>query len=152
MSLQDLTLNTAGASSKATTANPKDLLGMKKPMLSIISPIAEAHESFAMMDGHYKYGPYNWRDKNVKARIYVDAALRHIKAWEEGEEYAVDSGAHHLGHARACLGILLDAQETGCMIDDRPVNDKSRGVYQRLLDRLGAKITAKMPEWSKVAQ
>ena len=128
--------------------NPKDLLGMKKPMLSVVSAIATAHEAFAMMDGHYKYGPYNWRDKDVRARIYVDAAKRHLDAWLEGAECAGDSGAHHLGHARACIGILLDAQETGCLVDDRPVNDKSRGVYERVLEEISTKIVAKMPEWA----
>lgn len=141
-----------GPKSNATTANPKDLLGAKKPMLSAVSAIACAHEAFAMMDGHYKYGPYNWRDKAVRARIYIDACKRHLDAWLEGEEEAQDSGAHHLGHARACLGILLDAQENGALVDDRPVNQKSRGVYQRVLDRIGERIIAKSPEWMKKEQ
>lgn len=107
--------------SKAETANPKDLLGVKKVPLTIIPPIAMAIEAEAMLDGQYKYGPYNWRAKKVQARIYIDACMRHLHAWLEGQQNAEDSGCHHLGHARACLGILLDAENTGNLVDDRPV-------------------------------
>lgn len=96
-----------------------------------------------MLDGEIKYGHRNWRDKKVVARIYIDAATRHLQAWAEGEEIAPDSGVHHLGHARACLGILLDAQETGNLIDDR-----ASGVYPTVAERLGgwvAQRTAPAP-------
>jgi hypothetical protein len=128
--------------SKALGANPKDLLGVKKPSLSKVPAIAILHESLAMMDGGGKYGPYNWRDNAVIASIYVDACKRHLDEWFEGIEEASDSGCHHLGHARACLGILLDAQETGNLIDDRPANDRSRGVYGRVLAKIMSKIPA----------
>lgn len=107
--------------SKATTINPKDLLGSKKISISKLPPVSIFHAAMAMMNGAEKYGPYNWRAKNVQAEIYVDAALRHIFEWFEGEEIAEDSGVHHLGHAIACCAILLDAQENGNLIDDRPI-------------------------------
>lgn len=99
--------------------NPKDIAGSKKLGLGAVCPVAIAHESCAMLDGELKYGPRSWRKDKIIARRYIDAAMRHISAWLEGEEVAVDSGVHHLGHARACLGILLDAQATGNLIDDR---------------------------------
>ncbi|WP_154072251.1 dATP/dGTP diphosphohydrolase domain-containing protein [Bradyrhizobium erythrophlei] len=95
------------------------MVGLKKVDLSVVPGIALFHEAMAMMDGARKYGPFNWRDNAVMARIYVAAALRHIQYWAAGEEVAKDSGVHHLGHARACLGIILDAQATGNLIDDR---------------------------------
>ena len=102
--------------------NPKDLLGIKKPALQLIPPAAIVHESLAMMNGAYvkEYGPFNWRERRVLASIYVAALKRHVDAWWDGEECAADSGVHHLGHARACLGILLDALELGNLGDDRP--------------------------------
>lgn len=109
--------------SKATTANPKDSLGTKKVPMSKVCPIAIAHESLAMLDGEIKYGARNWREKDVIASIYVDAILRHVMAWFEGQETAEDSGIHHLGHARAGLGILLDAQAHGNLKDDRIKGD-----------------------------
>jgi len=128
--------------SKALGNNPKDLLGVKKPSISKIPPIALLHESLAMMDGGGKYGPFNWRANKVVASIYVDAMFRHLLAWYEGEETAEDSGCHHLGHLRACAAILLDAQETGNLIDDRPVNETSRGVFARVMAKIASKIPA----------
>jgi hypothetical protein len=129
--------------SKATTVNPKDLFGSKKVSITKLPAVAIFHGAHAMMDGARKYGPYNWREKSVVAHIYVDAAMRHLAAWFEGEEVAPDSGVHHLGHALACCAILLDAQENGNLIDDRPVDEQNRGVAVAVLDRLNAAIAAK---------
>jgi hypothetical protein len=127
------------AKSKATTVNPKDLMGAKKVPLGQVPPVAIAHESCAFLDGALKYGFRNWRGKKVSALIYIDAVRRHLSAWEEGEEIAPDSGVHHLGHARACLGILLDAQETGNLIDDRVP-----GAYGKVAERLKAWVTKRI--------
>lgn len=106
--------------------------------LSLVPPVAIAHEAFAMMDGAYfkKYEPFNYRDTEVTARDYVAAAKRHIDAWLEREECAPDSLAHHLGHARACLGIILDAQASGCLIDNRP----GRNALSKVVEDLNGKI------------
>jgi hypothetical protein len=128
--------------SKALGHNPKDILGAKKPSMTKVPAIAIAHETLAMMDGAGKYDPYNWRANRVVASIYIDACKRHLDLWYEGQEEAEDSGCHHLGHARACLGILLDAQETGNLVDDRPVVESSKGVLARLYKRLEGKIAA----------
>lgn len=117
--------------------NPKDALGFKKVNLFLLPPAATAHAVHAMMDGAKKYGPYNWRDKKVFASVYIAAALRHIACWQEREEKAKDSGVHHLGHAIACLAILLDAQETGNLKDDRAEG----GKLPEVLDRLNKEIS-----------
>jgi hypothetical protein len=62
-------------------------------------------------------------------------------AWFDGEEVASDSGVHHLGHAMACLAILLDAQETGNLVDDRPTSNQ--GAYNSLVNRLNAEIASR---------
>ncbi len=126
----------SGAISKAITSNPKDILGSAKVPLDEIPPVALLHEACAFLDGDIKYGYRNWREKDVRARIYVAAALRHLQAWAEGEEVAPDSGVHHLGHVRACMGILLDAQENGNLIDDRVP-----GVFSA--------VSARLSEWVK---
>jgi hypothetical protein len=105
---------------KTAEPNPKDLIGVTKtPNLSVIPSTALIHLGEAMRNGGEKYGPFNWREHPVRSSIYVDACLRHIMAWQDGEEEAEDSGCHHLAHAMACLGILLDAQEVGNLIDER---------------------------------
>jgi len=117
--------------------NPKDLIGVKKVSTFVFPSAALLHGSHAMMNGASKYGPYNWREKKVKASIYLDALERHITSWKEREEIAEDSGVHHLGHALACIAIIIDAMETGNLVDDRPVN--GQGTLD-LLDRLNEKI------------
>jgi hypothetical protein len=105
---------------KTSKPNPKDLIGEKKvPTLSVIPSAALVHFGLAMVNGSKKYGRMNWREHPVQASIYLDAAMRHLMAWTDGEEDAEDSGVNHLGHAMACMGILLDAQEAGNLIDDR---------------------------------
>jgi hypothetical protein len=107
------------APTKPLGGNPKDIQGYKKVDLSLVPDFAIFHEAHAFLDGARKYGPFNWRDNAVLARVYIAAAQRHIAYWAAGEETAKDSKVHHLGHARACLAILIDAQATGNLIDDR---------------------------------
>jgi hypothetical protein len=112
------------------SVNPKDAIGVKKAPLDLVPPAAFIAMSDALADGAAKYGPANWRENDgVKATVYYAAALRHLFAWADGEDVAEDSGVHHLAHAAACLAILLDAQEIGQMIDDRP----TRGAAAAML-------------------
>jgi len=100
--------------------NPKDQVGAKKPPVHLIPAAAEIAESLVMALGARKYGPYNWRRTKVRASIYVAAARRHLLQWFDGQDDDPESGVSHLAHARACLGILLDAVATGNVVDDRP--------------------------------
>lgn len=101
--------------------NPKDIQGRKKAPLHLIPAVAQVHLSRAFNDGVQKYGQANWREKGVNASVYAAAAQRHLALWYDGgEELADDSKVHHLGHAMACLAIILDAQQCGKLNDDRP--------------------------------
>jgi hypothetical protein len=120
--------------------NPKDLLGIKKISTFVIPTTATLHLAHAMMDGARKYSSFNWRSKKVRASIYLDALERHVMLWKEGEEQAEDSGVHHLGHAMACLAIILDALETGNLVDDRP--PKGEGCI-KLMKTLNSLIAEK---------
>ena len=110
---------------------------MTKPPISLVSPIALIHCAMAMKNGAVKYGPYNWRDEKVSASIYIDAAMRHLLDWADGEEVADDSKVHHLGHAMACCAILMDAQAVNQLVDDR----HKSGLVPALL----ASLTEKKP-------
>lgn len=111
--------------------NPKSKYGVKKaPLLSCVPATALLVEGQVMALGASKYGPFNWRDNSVAASVYIDAAMRHIMAWNSGQDMDPESGVSHLGHVRACMGILIDALETGNLIDDRPKDD----AITRLLD------------------
>lgn len=136
---------TQTAKSKATSVNPKDLIGNTKVSISKFPVIAATYGAMAMMDGAEKYGAYNWRDKDVIASIYIDAALRHLYCWFEGQERATDSKVHHLGHAIACCAILLDAQGTGHLVDDRPL---SRETTNEMISRVNKLSPEKRQEWA----
>jgi len=110
----------AAVNNTPKSTNPKDALGVKKPNLFLIPPSSLVYQALAMQDGAVKYGPYNWRENSVSASIYIAAAMRHMASWVDGETNAADSGKPHLGHALACLGIIVDALETGNLVDDRP--------------------------------
>lgn len=113
------------------STNPKDKLGLKKVRLSLVPPSSTIYQALAMEDGAAKYGPYNWREKKVIASIYIDAAKRHMDSWFDGEDNASDSKKPHLGHALACLGIIVDALETGNLIDDRPLKGAAAALIEK---------------------
>ena len=119
--------------------NPKDRIGIYKPPLHLIPPAAEILESLVMGLGAKKYGAFNWRKAPVKASIYVAAIRRHLAQWTDGQDNDPESGVSHLAHARACLGILLDALATEQLVDDRPPPGVSSELIatwtQRLAER-----------------
>lgn len=102
--------------------NPKHALGQTKPSFRFVPMSAVLTMGQAMENGGVKYGSHNWRNQPVDASVYYDAALRHIAQWYEGNDKADDSGVHHLGHAMACLAIIIDAEFQGGLHDDRPLH------------------------------
>lgn len=136
----------SGSNGAVLGTNPKDRLGLKKVRLSLVPPSSIIYQALAMEDGAAKYGPYNWRENKVIASIYVDAAMRHLQSWFDGEECASDSKKPHLGHALACLGIIVDALETGNLVDDRP----KVGAAARLIADL--EVKKRLADAEKAAQ
>ena len=108
------------------TSNPKDRLGTDKVPLHLLPAVGKIHQAMGHRDGAIKYGPFNWREEQVCATIYLSAIQRHLDDYMEGEEAAKDSGVHHLGHIMACCAIILDAEAMGQLVDDRPT--KGQGV------------------------
>lgn len=100
--------------------NPKTRFGLAKPPIALIPMTALVEEACTFRLGAKKYGPANWREKAVPASVYVNAALRHILSWYDGQDLDPESGASHLAHARACMAILIDAASCDKLIDDRP--------------------------------
>lgn len=105
--------------------NPKDSVGCTKLPLELIPATALIEEALAFFEGKLKYGAFNYRVVGVRSSIYIAAALRHLLKWANGEERDSNTKVHHLGSARACLGILLDAQAMGRLTDDRPPSNPS---------------------------
>lgn len=124
------------------STNPKDKLGADKLPLHLWPETATALGSMAMLDGACKYGRTNYRPMGVLASVYYAAARRHLNAWFEGEDQPSDSLVPHLGHALACIAILIDARAANSLVDDR----QYPGGYQKLVEELTpmvARIKAK---------
>jgi hypothetical protein len=120
------------SASKLPDNNPKSKYGVKKPPMELVPPSAKIYLAEGFRDGALKYGPYNWRENEVAASIYVGAAQRHLDAWWDGQENAEDSGTHHLAHALACIAIIVDGKETGNLVDDRPLPGAAASLINRL--------------------
>lgn len=89
-------------------------------------------ESMVMALGEKKYGPFNWRKAPIRATVYISAAMRHLAQWMDGEDIDAESGLSHLAHVRAGMGIMLDANATGNLIDDRPTPGAAADLIRRL--------------------
>lgn len=105
---------------EATDGNPKTRQGLRKAPIHLVPVVPSYFEAYAFADGARKYGPFNWRDEAVSVSVYYAACRRHLDAFWDGRDVDPVSLCHELGHARACLGILLDALECGTLNDDRP--------------------------------
>lgn len=100
--------------------NPKIAVGVAKVPFSTVPAQVVAELGIAMLEGGLKYGRHNYRVAGVRASVYVDAAMRHILAWWEGQDIDPDSGLSHVTKAIASLSVLRDAQINGVCTDDRP--------------------------------
>ncbi len=112
--------------------NPKDAVGIKKAPMSVVPAPVLLELGLAMMEGARKYGRHNYRAVGVRYSVYYDAAMRHLMAAWEGEDYDPDSGLPHVVKAMACLTILADAERCGRLIDDRPPRVHPEGWVQEL--------------------
>jgi hypothetical protein len=112
--------------------NPKDAIGCDKIPVHLFPQTATILGTLGLLDGMLKYGRMNWRVAGVRASIYYDAALRHLFAWFEGEDFDPDSGLPHLAHAIACLAIIVDAGAVGKLKDDRMYP----GGYRKFINQM----------------
>lgn len=71
--------------------------------------------------GARKYGRHNWR-QGIAVQRNLDAALRHIYAANEREDFDPESGLLHLAHALCCIMFALDTIHHRPDLDDRYVD------------------------------
>jgi len=102
-------------------SNPKDIVGIEKTPFSTISMAVFAEVGVAMLEGALKYGRHNYRSIGVRTSVYVDATMRHVTAYWEGEDIDPDSKISHLTKAISSLMVLRDAEIRHKVYDDRPV-------------------------------
>lgn len=99
--------------------NPKRQFGVASIPLHLWSPLASAYGSLGLYNGSLKYGRNNFKATPVEASIYIAAAMRHLNAWAEGEEFDPADGVPNLGGVLANIAILLEARAAGTLVDDR---------------------------------
>jgi len=99
--------------------DPKGAAGAIKVPLGLIPPYAMEQTAWVHKLGADKYGPWNWRETGVCASTYVNAILRHLNAWRDGESLDPESGITHLAHIACSANILMDAEYCGKLQDDR---------------------------------
>lgn len=93
----------------APTAGSKHDSG--KPLMGAVPPNALLAVARVLTFGAEKYGRDNWRQvENAEVR-YLDAALRHINAYQRGEAVDPESGESHLAHAVCSLMFMLEMRE-----------------------------------------
>lgn len=116
---QDPTLTPSPPDILADT-NPKTVYGKAKPPMQYVPPVALLELGLVMEHGASKYGSMNWRKDPVTASTYYDALMRHAFQYWDGADYDLESKRKHLAHIMAGCAILLDAEASGTLIDDRP--------------------------------
>ena len=98
---------------------------LDKPSIGLIPTSALFEEANVLDFGAKKYGPHNWR-KGMEWQRLIDAALRHITQFNDGEDLDAESGHHHLAHARCCLGFLIEYTLTHPELDNRHVRETGK--------------------------
>ena len=82
-----------------------------KPLMGAVPPNALLAVAKVLTFGAEKYGRGNWRQVDNAETRYLDAALRHINAYQRGEAADPESGESHLAHAVCSLMFMLELQE-----------------------------------------
>ena len=88
-----------------------------KPQVSLLSSIALIELAKVMSYGSSKYEPQNWR-KGFKWSRIMDAAMRHLLAYNGGERIDPETELTHLAHCMANLMMLVEFEKTNCGEDD----------------------------------
>lgn len=94
-----------------------------KPRPGLLPTVALLSVSHVLAFGAKKYKEHGWRGIDRRSRYY-EAVLRHLLAWNNGEDDDDESGLPHLAHAACSLLFLLEASVTGLGVDDRPGKDQ----------------------------
>lgn len=120
----------------------KDAINDKenKPRLSLIPSEALLEMGKALTHGETRYGTHNFKE-GIKISYLLDAALRHILQFNEGEDVDVQSGANHLGNAMANCAIALHMLQNKPSFDDRYKKDNMVAVIDPY-DKMNTKDTS----------
>ena len=86
--------------------------------LNLLSTEAMNQTAAVLKFGAQKYAEHNWRG-GFKWSRPLAAAMRHLTAFNDGEDKDPESGLSHLAHAACCIMFLLEFEKTHPELDDR---------------------------------
>lgn len=89
-----------------------------KPPMDLLDGYALEQVARVMGFGANKYGEHNWRGGIRYSRL-IAAMLRHIHAFNKGEDFDPETGISHVAHAGCCVMFLLWMQAHRQDMDDR---------------------------------
>ena len=95
-----------------------------KPDLSFIPGIALNEAAQVLMFGADKYGKANWK-AGIHHQRLIASALRHLTAYNDGQDTDPESGLSHVSHALVNLMMLI------WMMANRPELDNRDIVYEQ---------------------
>lgn len=90
-----------------------------KPDYSLIPLCTLEDEARVWAYGKQKYAAWNWA-KGMDWSVPLACLMRHMAAWQRGEEVDPESGLPHLAHAMCNLRMLTLYSKTYKEGDDRP--------------------------------
>lgn len=90
-----------------------------KPDLALIPIATLEDEARVWMVGREKYAAWNWA-KGMPWSIPLACALRHLAAFQRGEDNDPETGLPHIAHAMCNLRMLTLYSRTYREGDDRP--------------------------------
>ena len=79
--------------------------------VNLLSSEALLQTAAVLKFGADKYAEHNWRQGFAWSRPLA-AAMRHIMAFNDGEDKDPESGLSHLAHAMCCIMFLLEFEKT----------------------------------------
>lgn len=90
-----------------------------KADLSLIPIATLEDEARVWMYGEAKYKRFNWM-KGMPWSVPLACAMRHLAAWQSGEDLDPESGQPHLAHVMCNIRMLTLYTKTYPEGDDRP--------------------------------
>lgn len=86
--------------------------------VNLLSSEALLQTAAVLKFGAKKYAEHNWRKGFLWSRPLA-AAMRHLLAFNAGEDRDSESNLSHLAHAMCCIMFLLEFEKTHPELDDR---------------------------------
>lgn len=120
ITITNSTLNAAGSpgGGASSTGGSAMKFDTDKLPVNLLSSEALLQTAAVLKFGADKYHAHNWRDGFAWSRPLA-AAMRHIMAYNDGEDKDPESGLSHLAHAACCIMFLLEFEKTHPELDDR---------------------------------